>query len=120
MSLGLLVAAFLWINEFPDYLADKQARKRNLVVRLGREQAALLYVVILATGYLWLVFTAMNYPGARGLLWGLLGAMPASFSAWRLLESEGVTAKLIPAQVACLASFVLMATGAGVGYLLSS
>jgi 1,4-dihydroxy-2-naphthoate octaprenyltransferase len=64
MSLGLLVAAFLWINEFPDYLADKQAGKRNLVVRLGREQAALWYVVILATGYLWLAFTAMNYSPA--------------------------------------------------------
>lgn len=120
MALGLLVAAFLWINEFPDYLADRPAGKRNMVVRLGLERAALWYVVILATGYLWLVLTAMNYPGARGLLWGLLGAMPASFSAWRLLESEGVTAKLIPAQVACLASFVLMATGAGMGYLLSN
>ncbi len=119
MALGLLVAAFLWINEFPDYLADRQAGKRNLVVSLGRERAALWYVVILATGYLWLVFTAVHYPWARGLLWGLLGAVPAGFSAWRLLESEGVTAKLIPAQVACLASFVLMATGAGLGYLLS-
>jgi 1,4-dihydroxy-2-naphthoate octaprenyltransferase len=119
MALGLLVAAFLWINEFPDYLADRQAGKRNLVVRLGRERAALCYVVILATGYLWLVFTAVNYRGATGLLWGLPGALPAAFSAWRLLQSEGVTKQLIPAQVACLASFVLMATGAGLGYLLS-
>jgi hypothetical protein len=52
-------------------------------------------------------------------LWGLPGALPAAFSAWRLLQSEGVTKQLIPAQVACLASFVLMATGAGLGYLLS-
>ena len=120
MALGLLVAAFLWINEFPDYQADRQAGKHNLVVRLGRERAALWYVVILATGYLWLILSAVNYPWARGLLWGLLGAVPAGFSAWRLLASDGVTQRLIPAQVACLASFVLMATGAGLGYLLSS
>ncbi|HDY83365.1 MAG: 1,4-dihydroxy-2-naphthoate octaprenyltransferase [Gammaproteobacteria bacterium] len=118
LALGLLVAAFLWINEFPDYLADRQAGKRNLVVRLGRQRAALWYVVIPTAGYIWLVLTAVIYPGARGLLWGLLGVAPAGFSAWRLLKSDGVTKKLIPAQVACLASFVLMATGAGLGFLL--
>ncbi|MEJ2531832.1 MAG: prenyltransferase [Halioglobus sp.] len=117
MVLGVLVAAFLWINEFPDYRADKQAGKNNLVVRLGLERAALVYVVILATGYLWLVLTTLSYPAARGLLWGLAGAVPAGFSAWRLLQSGGVTAQLIPAQAACLGSFVAMAVGAGVGYL---
>ena len=117
MALGTLVAAFLWINEFPDYRADRQAGKHNLVVRLGLERAALAYVVILATGYLWLALTALYYPTARGLLWGLVGVIPACFSAWRLLQSGGVTAQLIPAQAACLASFVAMAVGAGLGYL---
>ncbi len=32
------------INEFPDFPADAQVGKRNLVVRLGRERAAWLYV----------------------------------------------------------------------------
>lgn len=36
LSLGLLIAAFLLINEFPDYRADRAGSKRNLVVRLGR------------------------------------------------------------------------------------
>ena len=39
-----------------------------LVVRLGLERAALAYVVLLVTGYLWLLFTALAYPGASGLL----------------------------------------------------
>ena len=34
------------INEFPDYPADRQVGKRNLVVRLGRERAAMLYVMV--------------------------------------------------------------------------
>ena len=118
MALGLLVAAFLWINEFPDYRADLGAGKKNLVVRLGLERAAQGYVTLLATGYFWLVLTALNYPEARGLLWGLSGAAPAAFSAWRVLGSEGVTGQLVPAQAACLASFVLMATGAGIGFLM--
>ena len=118
MALGLLVAAFLWINEFPDYRADLGAGKKNLVVRLGLERAAQVYVTLLATGYFWLVLTALNYPEARGLLWGLSGAAPAAFSAWRVLGSEGVTGQLVPAQAGCLASFVLMATGAGIGFLM--
>ncbi len=31
------------INEFPDYPADREVGKKNLVVRLGREKAAILY-----------------------------------------------------------------------------
>lgn len=120
MALGMLVAAFLWINEFPDYRADRQAGKRNLVVRLGPERAATAYVVICAAGYLLLVCTALYHPGARGLLGGLAGLPFALFSCWRLLGSAGVTVRVIPAQVAGLASFVLMAAGAGLGYLLTA
>ena len=120
IALGVLVAAFLWINQFPDYAADKSAGKRNLVVRLGRQRAALPYVVILATGYLMLVFTARAYPACEGLYWGLIGAPAAAYSALRVLGSVDDVPRLVPAQVACLASFVLMAIGAGLGYLLTS
>jgi 1,4-dihydroxy-2-naphthoate octaprenyltransferase len=119
MALGLLIAAFLWINEFPDYDADKAAGKKTLVVQLGRETASLVYVVLVATGYIWLALCA-NYHHAYGMLWGGLGAVPAAFSAWRLIGSNAVTHKLIPAQAACLLSFVVMACGSGVGYWLSA
>ena len=35
LPLGILIGAFLWINQFPDYRADLRAGKRTLVVRLG-------------------------------------------------------------------------------------
>jgi 1,4-dihydroxy-2-naphthoate octaprenyltransferase len=119
MSLGLLVAAFLWINEFPDYRADREAGKGTLVVRLGPERAATGYVTLVTAGYLWLLLTVLYYPQARGLGWGLLGALPTAFSAWRLASSEGITHKIIPAQTACLLGFLSMAAGSGLGYLLS-
>ncbi len=117
IALGLLVAAFLWINEFPDARADRAAGKRTLVVRLGPEWASTAYLSLLTSGYLWLLLTMVYYPQAQGLGWGLLGLVPAALSARGLLRSGGSTAELIPAQAACLASFLVMALGAGLGYL---
>jgi 1,4-dihydroxy-2-naphthoate octaprenyltransferase len=46
LSLPIAFTIFnvILINEFPDYPADRMEGKRNLVVRLGRERAAYLYV----------------------------------------------------------------------------
>ncbi len=51
---------------------------------------------------------------------GLAGLPLSLFSCWRLLASAGVTARVSPAQVAALGSFVLMAAGAGLGYLVTA
>lgn len=55
LSYALLVAAILFINEFPDRRGDEAAGKRTLVVRLGPDNAkwALLGLVLVA--YAWLV-----------------------------------------------------------------
>ena len=116
--LGLLVAAFLWINEFPDARADRSAGKLNLVVRLGKERAALVYVVLLSSAYLWLTLLLVTDPASRSAWPGLLGIVPAAYSAWRMQESASDIAALVPAQAAALRSFLLMAVGAGLGYVL--
>ena len=117
MILGMLVAAFLWINQFPDYRADRAAGKKNLVVRLGPNTSAPIFVVLLMASYLWLLLAALHFPEAGGMLWGLIGACPAAFAAWRVMSSAENINELVPAQAACLASFVLMAAGSGLGYL---
>lgn len=117
--LGLLVAAFLWINQFPDYRADRSAGKRNLVVRLGLALSARVFLAIVIVAYLWLGVAAVSLAGSGGMLLGLLGALPASVAAIKLLHAQGQTARIIPAQVATLASFLVMALGCGAGYLLA-
>src|SRR5437762_10362741 len=44
IPVGLLVAAILWINEFPDMDADGAVGKRTLVLRLGYSRSIAVYV----------------------------------------------------------------------------
>jgi len=48
---GILIASVLWVNEIPDYVADKSVGKNTLVVRLGRRKAADTYAVLMAAAY---------------------------------------------------------------------
>lgn len=53
--LTLLIAAVLYVNQFPDYEADKTVGKANLVVRLGRRKALTGYQILIALAYITLV-----------------------------------------------------------------
>jgi len=51
IPLGILIALVLFINEFPDYHADKAVNKRTLVVTLGKKKALVLYHGLLTLTY---------------------------------------------------------------------
>jgi len=51
---GVIVA-----NEFPDYEADKAVNKRNLVVRLGLKNGALMFAAVIALTYPLMVMTVL-------------------------------------------------------------
>lgn len=55
LPLGILVSAILWINEIPDYNADKEVGKDTLVVRMGRKRAAKIFGYILLNSYVLLI-----------------------------------------------------------------
>ncbi|MFW9805758.1 MAG: 1,4-dihydroxy-2-naphthoate octaprenyltransferase [Candidatus Thorarchaeota archaeon] len=52
IPVAILITAVLYINEFPDHDADRDAGKRTIVVRLGRQTAAKGYVALMASVYL--------------------------------------------------------------------
>lgn len=114
IPLGLLIAAFLWINEFPDFRADETAGKRTLVVRLGRRTASRLFAVVVAAAYAWLWLLP-----PRGLpltVWLGIAGLPFGVAAGRrLLANPEATRRIIPAQGWTLLSFVLFALGVGIG-----
>jgi len=50
IPVALLISAILYINEFPDYEADRKAGKKTLVVLLGLKRARVgLYILIIGT-----------------------------------------------------------------------
>ncbi|MCX7893947.1 MAG: prenyltransferase [Burkholderiales bacterium] len=117
LPLGLLVAAFLWVNEFPDCRADASAGKRTLVVRLGRRRASRVFVAILAGAFAFTVVSlALGVPA--GALGGLVALVPAAGAARILLAAPEETRRVVPAQARTLAAFVLYALGAGAGLML--
>jgi 1,4-dihydroxy-2-naphthoate octaprenyltransferase len=117
MALGLMVAGFLWINEFPDYLGDKACGKRNLVVQMGISRAKYAFALLLLGALMLLPLVALRFPEAGGVLWGLVAAPPALFAAYCLIREPEDPAKLIPAQAATLLAMLALAVGAGLGYL---
>jgi 1,4-dihydroxy-2-naphthoate octaprenyltransferase len=75
IPLGLLIAAFLWINEFPDYLADRAAGKRTLVVRLDRRRASRAFGIILLVAFV--ILGVLPLAGAPvGVLLGAVALFP--------------------------------------------
>jgi 1,4-dihydroxy-2-naphthoate octaprenyltransferase len=117
VPLGVLIMAFLWVNEFPDYAADRSAAKNNLVARLGRQRASRLLPLIYGCGFgVLLMLPFFGYP-----VWVLLGfaALPTTVFAcvhtWRAPETFY---RHQPVQPAALVSFVIYALGAAAGYLI--
>ncbi|MFO0593640.1 MAG: prenyltransferase [Polyangiaceae bacterium] len=117
VPVGVMIAAFLFINEFPDARADEASGKRTIVVRIGRVLAARAFVTfpIVAFGYLALAPFAFGLP--RGVWIGIIGLPHAILASKRLRASPDVTKEIVPAQAWTLLSFVLLSLGASVGLL---
>ena len=117
VPLAILVGAFLWINEFPDFAADRSGGKRTLVVRLGRRKAGRIFAALILSAYgMVALLPAFGVP--RGAWMGAIGLPFGIAAARRLLDSPEVTARIVPAQAWTLFSFVAYAGGVSIGMLL--
>ncbi len=56
LPLAFLIAAILYINEFPDYDADKAVGKNHLVALMGKKNARWGFVLLVAGAYVSIVF----------------------------------------------------------------
>ncbi len=94
---GLLIAALLYINQFPDHTADAAAGKHHWVVRLGPRKARWGYLALVAVayGYLLALLLSGALPG-----WAAISLLPLPLSlmaARDLLRHAEQPPLLVPA-----------------------
>lgn len=120
LPLGIFIAAFLWVNQFPDYAADKSVGKNNLVVRLGKQRASRVLPLIYLFGLLFLP-AGIYFAGLPPTIYlGLLAAPPAALACWWTWRDPETFYRHHPVQPAALFAFVLLSVGISAGILLGS
>ncbi|MDM8568862.1 1,4-dihydroxy-2-naphthoate octaprenyltransferase [Thiotrichales bacterium HSG1] len=87
LPLACLVTAILYINEFPDHNADKQAGKNNLVVRFGLTSARTIYVILIGLSFVTVAIGVMFNSLPLFSLTSLL-ALPLGFFAIKTLYNH--------------------------------
>ena len=60
IPIGFLIAAVVYMNEFPDYDSDKATGKNTLIVVFGPEKARAGYVALVASAFASIVILAIN------------------------------------------------------------
>jgi len=97
LPVSFLIAAVLYINQFPDYEVDKKVGKNHWVVRLGKKRARSWYYVMMFATYPVIVFSVIFGVLSPWTLVVLL-TLPMSIKASRVLRTHyGKTEELLPA-----------------------
>jgi 1,4-dihydroxy-2-naphthoate polyprenyltransferase len=96
--LGFLITAVIWINQFPDFKADRQAEKKNLVVRLGLLTSRWIYLFLMILPFPFLLFLAASQEISYLVLLSCL-VLPLALKAIAILwRHYGTVERVIPAQ----------------------
>jgi len=103
IPIGLLIAAVLYINQFPDYNADRSVGKRNIVVRLGKKDAIKGYFIIMFLAYFSILFAVVlglaSLPHLTPFALIALATAPVTIRSARILKGNYADSpKLAPAQ----------------------
>ncbi len=86
VPLGILVAAFLFVNEMPEHETDPRGGKRTVPARIGLRTSYRVYVAMIAAA----VASLVGFVAVRGLPWlALLGlvAVPPLVKSVRVLRT---------------------------------
>jgi len=59
IPIALTIFNVILLNEYPDFQADKKTGKKNMVVRLGKEKATYLYILLAAGSWITAILTLL-------------------------------------------------------------
>jgi 1,4-dihydroxy-2-naphthoate octaprenyltransferase len=116
---GFFITAVIWINQFPDYQADRQANKKNLVVRLGPKISRYPYCLIMLLAFITVIFlvsiAALSYMIMLSFI-----AIPLAFKAMRILWRQYLShERLVPAQALTIHTLIAHGMLLSLGLVLS-
>jgi len=118
IPVSLLITAVLYINEFPDYAADKAVGKNTLVVRLGRSRAAYGYALIILSAFAWIFLGVLS--GVMPM-YTLIGLVPLPLAVEATLHAKKFYSNsiaLVPANALTIVSHFFTSLLLSLGYLL--
>ncbi|MDZ4230761.1 MAG: prenyltransferase [Dehalococcoidales bacterium] len=115
---GILVHNLLLINEFPDVTADRKADRKTLPITMGRRRAGLVYSVMTALVYVWVVggIIARQMP-----VWSLVAllTLPLAVKSIQGALKPGEMSRLLPAMASNVQVVLLTQLLLGAGYILA-
>jgi 1,4-dihydroxy-2-naphthoate octaprenyltransferase len=104
---GFFIVGVIWINQFPDYQADREAGKKNLVVRWGPDICRYLYCVIMLLAFV-VVILLISIVGFSYLIMLSFVALPLAAKAMKILWKEYLSHKeVIPAQALTIQTLIV-------------
>ncbi len=116
---GFFISGVIWINQFPDFEADKKAGKRNLVVRSGPATARIFYLLIMISGFFSVIFIIGIFQFTY-LIMLSFAALPLAVKAMGILWKEYLSYdRLIPAQALTIQTLIVHGLFLSLGVFLS-
>ena len=116
---AFLITGVLWINEFPDYEADKSVGKNNLVVRMGPELARYLYCLIMAMSFMSVIFLIALCHISFLIILAFI-SFPLAFMAMKIAWKEyNSYEKLIPGQALTVMTVIAQGLLISLGLVIS-
>jgi len=83
IPIGFLVAAIVFVNQFPDHDGDKATGKNNLVVVFGPEKARIGYVFLIAGAFISIITLTLARPGTFPIL-SLISLITSFYSIYTI------------------------------------
>jgi 1,4-dihydroxy-2-naphthoate octaprenyltransferase len=119
VPVSLLIAAVLYINEFPDYAADKAVGKKTLVVRLGRDKAVQGYAAIVFGAYVSILLAVLTGVAPSYVLLALIPLPLALESVRHAFRFHSKSLNLVPSNAMTVVLHLITSLLISFGYLMS-
>jgi 1,4-dihydroxy-2-naphthoate octaprenyltransferase len=117
---GILTSNLLFLNEFPDWEADRKGGRRHFVISLGKKDASYLFVALLTASYLCIIAGVLTKMMPVVTLIGL-GTIGFGWKAAKgALKYYNNTEKLVPIMGANVITILGTQALLAIGYVIAT